>query len=48
MAAGLAVGFWKDLNELTAIWRSANHWVPIMDANKSNFMVRIRRINTVY
>ena len=38
-AAGLAVGFWKDLNELSSIWRSTSHWVPLMDAAKSSFMV---------
>ncbi|HEX7835251.1 MAG TPA: glycerol kinase GlpK [Pseudolysinimonas sp.] len=31
-AAGLAVGFWKDLDELRANWREDARWLPQMDA----------------
>ena len=31
-AAGLAVGFWKDLNELRANWGRDREWLPKMDA----------------
>ena len=31
-AAGLAVGFWKDLDELRANWREDTRWDPEMDA----------------
>ena len=31
-AAGLAVGFWKDLDELRANWREDTRWVPQLDA----------------
>jgi glycerol kinase len=31
-AAGLAVGFWKDLDELRANWREDTRWLPKMDA----------------
>ncbi len=31
-AAGLAVGFWKDLDELRANWREDSRWLPQMDA----------------
>jgi len=31
-AAGLAVGFWKDLDELRANWREDTRWLPQMDA----------------
>jgi len=33
-AAGLAVGFWKDLDELKANWGKDKEWQPAMDANK--------------
>ena len=29
-AAGLAVGFWKDLDELRANWQEGKRWVPTM------------------
>jgi glycerol kinase len=31
-AAGLAVGFWKDLDELRANWREDTRWLPELDA----------------
>ena len=31
-AAGLAVGFWKDYNELRANWAKDKEWKPTMDA----------------
>ena len=31
--AGLAVGFWKDENELTALPDSETHFMPQMDAD---------------
>lgn len=30
-AAGLAVGFWKNLDELRANWGKAKEWTPVMD-----------------
>ena len=32
-AAGLAVGFWKDFNELKTNWGRDKEWQPAMDAN---------------
>ena len=32
-AAGLAVGFWKDYDELRANWAKEKEWQPAMDAN---------------
>jgi glycerol kinase len=32
-AAGLAVGFWKDYNELRANWKKEKEWQPAMDSN---------------
>jgi glycerol kinase len=32
-AAGLAVGFWQDTDELRANWRRAAEWTPRMDAD---------------
>ena len=32
-AAGLAVGFWKDYDELRANWSKANEWQPAMNKN---------------
>ncbi len=32
-AAGLAVGFWKDYDELRANWSKANEWRPAMNKN---------------
>jgi glycerol kinase len=31
-AAGLAVGFWADLEELRGQWRPGARWEPVMDA----------------
>jgi glycerol kinase len=33
-AAGLAVGFWKDFDELRANWAKAKEWQPAMDVNQ--------------
>jgi len=30
-AAGLAVGFWRDFNELRANWKQDKVWIPKMD-----------------
>jgi glycerol kinase len=37
-AAGLAVGFWKDLAELKQNWREDRSWQPRMDAAQRNRM----------
>ena len=31
-AAGLAVGFWRDTDELKRLWREGNCWLPAMDS----------------
>src|SRR5437762_8842204 len=31
-AAGLAVGFWSDLDELRGQWKQGARWEPMMDA----------------
>jgi len=33
-AAGLAVGFWRDTDELRRIWKSANEWNPNMELSE--------------
>jgi glycerol kinase len=33
-AAGLAVGFWSDLDELTALWAEDRRWEPRMPADE--------------
>ncbi|GAB7051483.1 glycerol kinase GlpK [Catenuloplanes indicus] len=33
-AAGLAVGFWKDTNELRANWNESQRWTPNWDADR--------------
>lgn len=33
-AAGLAIGFWKGLNDLTNNWHENHRWTPAMDENK--------------
>jgi len=33
-AAGLAIGFWKDYDELRANWAKAKEWQPAMDVNR--------------
>ncbi len=35
-AAGLAVGYWKDLNDLKQNWGIANQWNPTMQPQKRN------------
>jgi glycerol kinase len=30
-AAGLAVGFWSGLDELSELWREERRWLPRMD-----------------
>jgi glycerol kinase len=42
-AAGLAVGFWKDLDELTGNWREGKRWEPTMDAPERAERLRIWR-----
>ncbi len=37
-AAGLAVGFWKNFDELRANWGCDKEWQPCMDAEKRNAM----------
>lgn len=39
--AGLAVGFWKDLDELRANWREDARWEPDMDATERERRVRL-------
>ncbi|MGD2161535.1 MAG: glycerol kinase GlpK [Anaerolineales bacterium] len=33
-AAGLAVGFWKDLDELRDYWKEEKRWTPAMDSSR--------------
>ena len=37
-AAGLAVGYWKDLNELRSNWRQDKVWRPEMESEKRNHL----------
>jgi glycerol kinase len=37
-AAGLAVGFWKDLGELRANWGKDKEWKPQMDASRREIL----------
>jgi glycerol kinase len=39
-AAGLAVGFWKDLSEIRSTWRQDKLWHPNMD--------KTTRLNTLH
>ena len=39
-AAGLAVGFWKDLDELRANWKEDRRWEPSMDAAERDRLLR--------
>jgi glycerol kinase len=39
-AAGLAVGFWKNLDDLRANWQEDSRWEPKMDAAKRDRLVR--------
>jgi len=42
-AAGLAVGFYRDLNDLRANWAVDKMWTPTMAAERREKMYRIRR-----
>ena len=42
-AAGLAVGFWKDLDELAANWKQDKRWEPQMDAAERDRQLRLWR-----
>ena len=33
-AAGLAVGFWSDLDQLRDLWREGRRWEPVIDASQ--------------
>jgi glycerol kinase len=39
-AAGLAVGFWKNLDDLRANWQEDSRWEPKMDAAERDRLVR--------
>jgi glycerol kinase len=39
-AAGLAVGFWKNLDDLRANWQEDSRWEPQMDATTRDRLVR--------
>ncbi|MCK5634750.1 MAG: glycerol kinase, partial [Anaerolineales bacterium] len=39
-AAGLAVGFWSDLEELSAHWQADQTWEPEMDQMESEKLYR--------
>jgi glycerol kinase len=39
-AAGLAVGFWKDLDELRANWQEGHRWEPTMNAEERERRMR--------
>jgi glycerol kinase len=40
MIAGLAVGYWKNLNELRANWKTDKEWQPVMDAARRDDMIK--------
>ncbi|WP_415855661.1 glycerol kinase GlpK [Sinomonas sp. G460-2] len=40
-AAGLAVGFWKDLGELSANWGEGRRWSPAMDSAERDRQLRL-------
>jgi glycerol kinase len=42
-AAGLAVGFWKDLGELSANWSEDKRWEPRMDQAEQDRQLRLWR-----
>jgi glycerol kinase len=42
-AAGLAVGFWKDLGELSANWSEDKRWEPTMDKAEQDRQLRLWR-----
>ncbi len=39
-AAGLAVGFWKNLDDLRANWQMEKTWAPTMDAEKRDVLYK--------
>jgi len=39
-AAGLAVGFWKDLDELRANWQEGKRWEPAMEPSERGRLLR--------
>ena len=39
-AAGLAVGFWRDLDELRALWQMKSEWRPTMAAKTRAKLLR--------
>jgi glycerol kinase len=42
-AAGLAVGFWSDLDELRSNWKEDARWVPTMDTEERERRLRLWR-----
>ncbi|HIY65096.1 MAG TPA: glycerol kinase GlpK [Candidatus Agrococcus pullicola] len=42
-AAGLAVGFWNDLDELSSNWQEDRRWEPSMDAQERDRQLRLWR-----
>jgi glycerol kinase len=40
-AAGLAVGFWSDLDELRANWQEDSRWEPQMEAEERDRQIRL-------
>ena len=42
-AAGLAVGFWKDLAELRELWTEDARWVPVMPTDERDRQMRVWR-----
>lgn len=40
-AAGLAVGMWKDMQELKSIWQLSKGWKPTMDKEERNLHMKV-------
>ena len=40
-AAGLAVGFWSDLDDLRKNWQEDQRWEPKMDADERDRQIRL-------
>lgn len=40
-AAGLAVGFWKDLDQLRSRWQEGHRWIPNMDEAERNRQIKL-------
>lgn len=40
--AGLAVGLWKDTDELKRLWRADTTWTPNMTGPQRHKLVRLR------